>query len=99
MKVLKSEVARLVGIEKREYVDREGKPRVAVDLHLCHVEGTVEGVEGCAVEVKGCPRDVEPQLLECGKIYELLYGEGRTKNSYDRWITEVRFFDMKEVDG
>lgn len=96
-KVLKSEVARLVGIERREY-EKDGEKRVAVDLHLCHVEGTVEDVEGSAVEVLGCPRGVEPKLLEVGKTYELIYAEARTKNAYDRWITEVRFSDMKEVD-
>ncbi len=97
-KVLKSEVAKLVGVESREYM-KDGEKRVAVDLHFCHVEGTVEGVVGSAVEILGCPRGVEPGLLEVGKTYELLYTEARTKNSYDRWINEVRFSDMKEVDG
>ncbi len=97
-KVLKSEVARLVGVESREYM-KDGEKRVAVDLHFCHVEGTVEGVVGSAVEILGCPRGVEPGLLEVGKTYELIYTEARTKNSYDRWINEVRFSDMKEVDG
>lgn len=96
-KVLKSEVAKLVGIETREY-EKDGEKRVAVDLHLCHVEGTVEGVDGCAVEVLGCPRSVKWQQLQIGKSYELIYTEARTKNAYERWITEVRFSDMKEID-
>lgn len=87
-----SEVARLVGLEQREY-EKDGQLKHFCGLHLCHVEGTVEGVEGSKVESVSCPRDVEPKLLEVGKLYELCYTFFDTKNG-----KMARLVDLKEVD-
>mgnify|MGYP000353114350 CR=1 FL=1 len=67
-----SEVARLVGMELREY-EKDGKKRQFCGLHLVHVEDTVPDVMGCKVEEVSCPREVDPNDLEIGKLYELGY--------------------------
>lgn len=92
-----TEVAKLVGMECRDYTGRDGKERHYCGLHLCHVAGTVDGVEGCMVETISCPPKVE-ELLELGKTYELVYGTFRAKNEYGREIREQRLVDLKEVD-
>lgn len=92
-----TEVAKLVGMEKRDYKGKDGEMRHYCGLHLCHVEGTVYGVEGCSVETISCPPKIE-ELLEIGKTYELIYGIFRAKNEYGREIKEQRLVDMKEID-
>lgn len=67
-----SEVARLVGMELREY-EKDGNKRQFCGLHLVHVEDTVPDVMGCKVEEVSCPRDVDPEKLELGRLYELEY--------------------------
>lgn len=67
-----SEVARLVGMEIREY-EKEGKKRQFCGLHLVHVEDTVPDVMGCKVEEVSCPREVDPNELEIGRLYEMEY--------------------------
>lgn len=93
-----NEVAKLVGIESRDYVGQDKKPRHYCGLHLAHVEGTVSGVEGCSVEVVSCPPDVEESLLQIGTVYEMIYRTVRAKNEYGREIKELRLADLKEVD-
>ncbi len=89
-----SEVAKLVGKEVRDYVDREGQKRHYCGLHLCHLEGTVSDVEGCKVESVSCPRDVDERLLEVGATYELVYSMFDTRNG-----KMARLADLKVVDG
>lgn len=67
-----SEVARLVGMEIREY-EKDGTKRQFCGLHLVHVEDTVPDVVGCKVEEVSCPREVNPNELEIGHLYELDY--------------------------
>lgn len=67
-----SEVARLVGMELREY-EKDGKKRQFCGLHLVHVEDTVSDVMGCKVEQVSCPREVDPNDLEIGRLYEMEY--------------------------
>ena len=67
-----SEVARLVGMEIREY-EKDGRKRQFCGLHLVHVEDTVPDVMGCKVEEVSCPRDVDPNGLEIGRLYEMEY--------------------------
>ncbi len=94
-----NEVAELVGIEARDYIGQDKKPRHYCGLHLCHVEGTVSGVEGCSVETVSCPSDVDEGCLELGTTYELIYRTVRAKNEYGREIKELRLCDLKVVDG
>lgn len=89
-----SEVAKLVGLEVRDYVDREGKARHYCGLHLCHLEGTVRDVQGCKVEAVSCPQGVEDRLLEVGKTYELVYEHFDSRNG-----KMARLADLREVDG
>lgn len=74
------EVARLVGLEVREYVGRDGLQKRYVGLHLCHLEGAFEGVKGSKVEAVSCPRNVPVERLELGKLYELEYEVYDTRN-------------------
>lgn len=75
-----AEVAKLVGIEVREYTGQDGKQRRYQGLHLVHVEHTVRDVEGCKVEVVSCPRGVELRTLDLGKAYQMEYEMYDTKN-------------------
>ncbi len=62
------EVARLVGMELREY-EKDGQKRRYCGLHLMYVEGSVDDVMGSKVEVVSCPRNVDPNKLEVGHLY------------------------------
>lgn len=66
------EVARLVGMELREY-EKDGQQKQYCGLHLVHVEDSVSDVMGCKVEVVSCPRDLNPNILEIGSLYQLDY--------------------------
>ena len=67
-----SEVARLVGMERRSY-EKDGQPRQYCGLHLMYVENSVEGVTGSKVECLSCPRGVDPNHLKVGALYDLQY--------------------------
>ena len=66
-----SEVARLVGMERRSY-EKDGQNRQYCGLHLMYVENSVEGVRGSKVEVLSCPQRVDPRHLKVGALYELV---------------------------
>lgn len=74
-----SEVARLVGMERRSYT-KDGQARHYCGLHMVHVEGTAEGVSGSKVECVSCPREVDPGRLAVGKLYELQYSFYETRS-------------------
>lgn len=74
-----AEVARLVGVEEREYM-KDGKPQRYVGLHMVHVEGSVEDVKGCKVEVLSCPQRLDSGSLKMGGLYQLDYQIFNTKN-------------------
>ena len=67
-----TEVARLVGMELREY-EKDGKKREICNLQLVYVEGLYRNINGCRVEEVRCPREVEPRRLKLGQLYELIY--------------------------
>ena len=67
-----SEVARLVGMERRSY-QKDGQSRQYCGLHLMYVENSVEGVRGSKVECLSCPREVDPGRLKVGALYDLKY--------------------------
>lgn len=67
-----AEVARLVGMELRNYV-KDGQKRQYCGLHLVYVEDSVDSVMGSKVEAVSCPRGVDPNRLEVGHLYELQY--------------------------
>lgn len=67
-----NEVARLVGLEIREY-EKDGQKKRFCALHLVYVEDTSGDVIGSKVENVSCPRDVNPDKLEVGHLYELVY--------------------------
>lgn len=73
-----SEVARLVGMERRSY-EKDGQNRQYCGLHLMYVENSVEGVRGSKVEVLSCPRETDPNRLKVGAMYELSYSFYQTK--------------------
>lgn len=73
------EVARLVGIALREY-EKDGQKKQYCGLHLVYVEGSDSEVLGSKVEVASCPKDVDPNKLEVGHLYQLQYELRNTKN-------------------
>lgn len=89
-----AEVARLVGMEKREYMDKDKKPRKYCGLHLVYVEGSQRRVTGSKVEVVSCPQEVDPSLLELEHLYELDYETYDTRNG-----KAARLVDLIPVEG
>lgn len=73
-----AEVARLVGMELREY-EKDGQKKQFCGLHLVYVEGSSGEVIGSRVEVTSCPREIDPDELEVGQLYELGYEHYRMK--------------------
>ena len=73
-----SEVARLVGMERRSY-KKYGQDRQFCGLHLVYVEGSTVGVQGSKVECLSCPQNVDPNRLKLGGMYELQYSMYNTK--------------------
>lgn len=67
-----AEVARLVGMELRQY-EKDGQKRQFCGLHLVYLEGLDDQVMGSKVEAVTCPRGVDPNQLEVGHLYELIY--------------------------
>lgn len=66
------EVARLVGMELRSY-EKDGQKKQFCGLHLVYVEDSVRDVMGSKVESVTCPRNVNPDMLEIGHLYQLDY--------------------------
>lgn len=73
-----ADVARLVGMELREY-EKDGQQKQFCGLHLVYVEGASDEVIGSRVEVTSCPRGIDPNTLEVGQLYELGYDHFRMK--------------------
>lgn len=88
-----AEVAKLVGKEVREYRGQDGKQHIYCGLHLVHLEDSVRGVKGCKVEAVSCPREVDPESLVVGTIYQLDYELYDTKNG-----KVARLVDLLEVE-
>ena len=65
-------VARLVGMELRQY-KKDGEQRQYCGLHFEYLPDSVSEVMGSKVEVISCPREVDPNKLEIGTLYELDY--------------------------
>lgn len=65
-------VARLVGMELREY-EKDGQKKQFCGLHLMYLPDSVSEVMGSKVEETSCPRTVDPNKLEIGTLYELDY--------------------------
>ena len=74
-----SEVARLVGIERRNYT-KDGQSRQYCGLHLVYVENSQEGVMGSKVESMSCPREVDSNRLKVGTLYELQFSYFNSRN-------------------
>lgn len=74
-----AKVAKLVGIEIREYEGKDGKQRQYCGLHLVHVADSVRGVKGSKVEEVSCPREIDPKTLELGTTYQMEYEVYDTK--------------------
>lgn len=74
-----SEVAKLVGMERRSY-EKDGQTRQYCGLHLMYLENSVDGVEGSKVESVSCPREVDPNRLKVGAMYELQYSFYNSRN-------------------
>lgn len=73
-----ADVARLVGMEVRE-CEKDGQKRQFCGLHLMYLEGAYDEVLGCKVEETSCPRSVDPNALEVGRLYELGYEHYKMK--------------------
>lgn len=71
-------VARLVGMEIRSY-EKDGEKKQFCGLHLVYLEGLFSEVIGSRVEETSCPRGVNPDTLEVGKLYALGYEFYRMK--------------------
>lgn len=93
------EVARLVGMEQREYKDKDGRQRTFCGLHLVHAEGTVEDVHGSKVESVSCPRTLDPRLLNVGSLYQLSYALYDTKNGKAARLVDLLPVDEPEPEG
>lgn len=89
-----AEVAKLVGMEVRDYTDQDGRQRHFCGLHLVHVEDTVRDVQGCKVESVSCPRDVDNRTLELGTTYEMVYEHYDTKAG-----KMARLVDLRPVEA
>lgn len=74
------DVARLVGIEVRDYIGRDGLQKRYTGLHLCYPEGMCDAVKGSKVESVSCPKGVVAGHLEIGKLYQMKYQLFDTKN-------------------
>lgn len=90
---MSSEVARLVGMEQREYMGQDGRQRQFCGLHLVYVDGMVRDVKGSKVESLSCPRELDPRSLKIGTLYELVYELYNTKNG-----KAARLVDLTPVD-
>ena len=88
------EVARLVGMEVRDYTGRDGRQRQYNGLHLVHVENSMRGVQGCKVEVVSCPREVDPRKLIIGTMYQMEYETYETKDG-----KRARLVGLLPVEG
>lgn len=86
-------VAKLVGKEVRQYKGQDGKQHIYCGLHLVHLEGSARGVKGCKVETVSCPREVDPESLAVGTMYQLDYDLYDTKNG-----KAARLVDLLEVE-
>lgn len=89
-----AEVAKLVGMEMREYMGQDGRQRQFCGLHLVHVEDSVRSVKGSKVEAVSCPRDIDPRTLELGTTYKLEYEMYDTKNG-----KAARLVDLLPVEA
>ena len=67
-----AQVARLVGMEVREY-KKDGKDKVFCELSLLYPEGMFDDVIGQKAEIVTCPLQVGYDTLEIDKLYELDY--------------------------
>lgn len=74
-----AEVARLVGMELRKY-EKDGQTKQFCGLHLMHLENEEDGeMLGSRVQEISCPRNVDPNALEVGHLYELKYEHFKMK--------------------
>lgn len=89
-----SEVARLVGMERRQY-QKDGQQRQYCGLHLVYVENSVEGVRGSKVECASCPREVDPNCLKVGALYELQYSMYSTRNGKMARLSDLSLVEEK----
>ena len=89
-----AEVAKLVGMEVRDYTGQDGRQRQFCGLHFVHVEDTVRSVKGSKVEAVSCPRDIDPRTLELGTTYKFEYEMYDTKNG-----KAARLVDLLPVEA
>ena len=89
-----AEVAKLVGIEAREFKGQDGRQRQYCGLHLVHLEGSVRRVNGCKVETVSCPQEVDYSGLQLGAMYQLEYEMFDTRNG-----KQARLVDLLPVEG
>ena len=80
-----TEVARLVGMELREY-EKDGKKREICNLHLVYVEGLYRNINGSRVEEARCPREVDPKRLKLGQLYELISVKSTFQGKKQEWL-------------
>ena len=74
-----ADVARLVGMEVREY-EKDGQKKQFCGLHLVHLEDTGDkDMLGSRVQELSCPRNVNPNTLVVGHLYELQYEHFKMK--------------------
>ena len=81
-------VARLVGMELREY-EKDGQQRQYCGLHFEYLPDSQQDVIGSKVEVVSCPRGVRPDSLEVGNLYELGYEIYKLKNQTMARLTQL----------
>ena len=89
-----ADVARLVGMELREY-EKDGQKREFCGLHLMYVENSVEGVRGSKVEVLSCPQRVNPERLQVGALYELGYTMYNTRSGKMARLSDLQLVEEK----
>lgn len=89
-----AEVARLVGMELRKY-EKDGQQKQFCGLHLVHLENEEDGeMLGSRVQEISCPRSVNPDTLEVGQLYELVYEHYKMKGQL-----MARISGLKPVEG
>ncbi len=89
-----AEVVRLVGMELREY-EKDGQKKRFCGLHLVHLENEEdEEMLGSRVQEISCPRNVSPDTLEVGHLYELNYEHFKMKGQL-----MARISGLEPVEG
>ena len=92
------DIVRLMGIEKREYVDKDtGELKSFCGLHVVYEQCDDEDdVEGKKCGSFSCPRDFDSSCLMLNRCYELQYTHFKTKAGLGARISGLLLIEEKK---